>query len=106
MKHLQVNMGTFGDLQVSMGKRTAEVAPDGHSIVFMAFEGLTGYDNEIDGHRLGEVYVYDNEDSRLTCASCNPSGEVPQTSQIGRSRFRWVFATKLERDLCPTVDVE
>ncbi len=74
--------GTFGDWQTALSKRTAEVTPNGHSIVFIAFESLTGYDNEVAGQRLGEVYVYDDEDNRLTCASCNPSGETPQTVRL------------------------
>ncbi len=79
--------GKFGDWQVSMDKRTAEVTSDGHSIVFMAFESLTGYDNEAAGHRLGEVYIYDAEGNRLTCASCNPSGEAPQTNIMADFSF-------------------
>ncbi len=83
--------GKFGDWQVSMGKRTAEVAPDGHSIVFIAFESLTGYDNEVVGNRVDEVYVYDDEDNRLTCASCNPSGEAPQANIFANYSFGGYF---------------
>ena len=79
--------GKFGDWQVSMGKRTAEVTPDGRSIVFIAFEGLTGYDNEVAGQRVGEVYVYDDEDNRLTCTSCNPSGEAPQRNILSENSY-------------------
>ena len=81
------NGGKFGDWQVSMGKRTAEVTPDGHSIVFIALESLTGYDNEVAGNRVDEVYVYDDEDNHLTCASCNPSGEAPQRNVLSENSY-------------------
>ena len=38
---------------------------------------LTGYDNVLDGVPLTEVFVYNAETERLTCVSCNPSGEAP-----------------------------
>ncbi len=69
-------VGGFGDWQLSLGHRTAEVTPDGHSVVFMAFESLTDYPNE----GLEEVYVYESETGRLICVSCNRSGEPPEAN--------------------------
>jgi hypothetical protein len=73
-----------GDWFPALGMRQAEVTPDGHSVVFMSVRSLTGYDNVSSGERHGErhealkeVFVYDAETGRLTCASCNPSGEPP-----------------------------
>jgi hypothetical protein len=67
----------YGDWQADPGLRTAQVAADGQSVVFMSRLTLTGYDNELGGGSLTEVFVYDAETGRLTCASCNPSGEAP-----------------------------
>ncbi len=61
-----------GDLRPGLGNRTAEVTPDGHSVVFMSTRSLTGYPNE----GLSEVYVYETE-TGLFCASCDPSGAPP-----------------------------
>jgi hypothetical protein len=69
--------GSDGDWQADPGHRTAEVAPDGHSVVFMSRRPLTGYDSELEGTPMTEVFVYDTETERLVCASCNPSGEPP-----------------------------
>ncbi len=72
--------GEFGDWQPGLGHRTAEVAPNGLSVVFMSEESLTGYDNEStyagDPEQFEEVYVYEVEGARhLFCVSCSPSGE-------------------------------
>jgi hypothetical protein len=69
--------GNDGDWQADAGHRTAEVTPDGHSVVFMSRLPLTGYENVLDGVPLTEVFVYDTDSGRLVCASCNPSGEAP-----------------------------
>ncbi len=69
--------GNDGDWQADPGHRTAEVTPDGHSVVFMSRRPLTGYDNVLDGVPLTEVFVYNADTEGLTCASCNQSGEAP-----------------------------
>jgi hypothetical protein len=73
----QGKAGNDGDWQADPGHRTAEVTPDGHSVVFMSRRSLAGYDNVLGGTPLAEVFVYDAETGRLVCASCNPSGEGP-----------------------------
>ena len=68
-----------------VGSRLAEVTPDGHSLVFMSSVSLTGYDNKVledVGHKLGEepleeVFLYEAPSNKLTCVSCNPTGEAP-----------------------------
>jgi hypothetical protein len=50
-----------------------EVTPDGHSMVFMSSQSLTGYENM----GMIEVFVYDQGTGRLVCASCDRSGEAP-----------------------------
>jgi hypothetical protein len=69
--------GFDGDWQADVGHRTAEVTPDGRSVVFMSRLPLTGYENRVDGVGLTEVFVYDAVSGRLVCTSCNPSGEAP-----------------------------
>jgi NHL repeat len=77
--------GDDGDWQADSGHRTAEVSADGRSVVFMSRRNLTGYDNELDGVPLTEVFVYEmgggggggGGAGRLVCVSCNRSGEGP-----------------------------
>ena len=74
--------GSFhNDYITELGSRTAEVTPDGHSLIFMSQQSLTGYDNvlEVEGVRqtLDEVFLYEATTGRLTCVSCNPSGKPP-----------------------------
>ncbi len=64
-----------GDLEPGLGNRTAEVTPDGHSIVFMSTGSLTGYPN----NGLSEIYVYGTE-TGLSCVSCDPNGKPPSPS--------------------------
>jgi len=77
-----------GDWRVPGGYRTAEVTPDGHSLVFMSNERLTGYDNEqiLTGLTLDEVFRYEAPSGaragKLTCVSCNPSGEQPGLTEL------------------------
>lgn len=70
-----------GDWQASLGNRTAEVTPDGRHLVFTARQRLTGYNNlvrnesQLEG--APETFVYDAGSGRISCASCNPTGEPP-----------------------------
>jgi DNA-binding beta-propeller fold protein YncE len=67
-----------------LGRQTSRVSPNGEYLAFMSSRSLTGYDNEDvnsekEGERVDEeVYLYDHAESRLVCASCNPSGARPQ----------------------------
>jgi hypothetical protein len=70
------NEGEIGDWQPGLGNRTAEVTPDGHSLVFESYRSLTGYDSD----ELSEVFVYDADIGHIFCASCNPSGEPLSTT--------------------------
>jgi len=62
---------------------SSRVSPSGRFFAFMSQESLTGYDNEdqtsrAPGEKLDqEVFLYDADTDRLTCASCNPSGARP-----------------------------
>ncbi len=72
------NSPLAGDL----GGVTSQVSPNGRYLAFMSERELTGYDNvntnpEAKGAHDEEVYLYDAQDGRLVCASCEPGGEPP-----------------------------
>jgi hypothetical protein len=58
---------------------TARVSPNGRYLAFMSKRSLSGYDNRdaSSGALDQEVYEYDAESGRLSCASCDPSGQRP-----------------------------
>ena len=64
---------------VTLQGLTSEVSPDGSHVAFMSDRILTGYDTRdaSSGAFDQEVYVYDAEDAKLVCASCNPTGARP-----------------------------
>jgi hypothetical protein len=64
---------------------TARVSPNGRWLAFMSRKSLTGYDNRdaVSGVPDEEVYLYNAEDQRLVCASCDPTGARPLGSEYG-----------------------
>jgi hypothetical protein len=63
-----------------LGEITARVSPNGRYVAFMSERPLTGFDNTDanSGRADEEVFLYDSSASRLTCASCRPTGERPE----------------------------
>jgi hypothetical protein len=57
--------GPASDDAEEVGSRTAEVTPDGNSLVFMSNMGVE------------QVFLYEAQSGRLTCVSCDPTGEAP-----------------------------
>ena len=57
--------GVRTDYAGEVGSRTAEVTPDGHSLVFMSNTGVE------------QVFLYEALSGKLTCVSCDPTGEAP-----------------------------
>ena len=59
---------------------TARVSADGSKLAFLSSAELTPYDNTdtASGKPVSEVYLYDANLARLTCVSCNPTGERPE----------------------------
>jgi hypothetical protein len=64
----------IGPWQRRIADRTAEVTPDGRSLVFSTPETAAGKSR-------GEVYRYGVEDGRLVCVSCSPSVAVANVSE-------------------------
>lgn len=69
--------GYHNDYITELGSRTAEVTPDGHNLIFMSQQSLTGYDNVLEGVPLDEVFLYEANTGKLTCVSCNPNDQPP-----------------------------
>jgi NHL repeat len=65
--------------QSSPGMRESRVNPDGAHLAFVSAAPLTGYDNTdaSSGKADKEVFLYDAEEGKLRCISCNPSGGRP-----------------------------
>ena len=75
--------GQFGDWQPGLGNRTAEVTPDGGSVVFESDnQTVNGYSPELNGQKLEEVYVYEAAHERLSCVSCGSSAEPPSRVKV------------------------
>jgi hypothetical protein len=66
-----------GDWVPNIGRRTAEVTPDGQGLVFMSNQNLKvqGFPNGYQSHGSDNVYVYNAATKGLYCASCSQSGE-------------------------------
>jgi hypothetical protein len=60
-------------------ERSSRLTPDGKHLAFLSSKSLTGYDNTdaITHTADEELFVYEAEDDRLICVSCNPSGGRP-----------------------------
>jgi hypothetical protein len=54
---------------------TAETAPSGAGAIFESARNLTGYDS----HGVTEVYVFQYGSGDVYCASCNPTGQAPNS---------------------------
>jgi hypothetical protein len=85
---------------------SAGVSPSGRYFAFTSTRSLTGYENvNSSGQPNTEVFLYEADDGRLTCVSCNPSGaaavgeRLPATNALlpqdpaGFWRKKWVAAT-------------
>jgi hypothetical protein len=72
------------------GSRTAQVAPDGRSVVFTSTANLTGH--HYPGEGSEEVYDYRTADGRVFCVSCRPqaSGGFLSASQSPVFMRRWI----------------
>jgi hypothetical protein len=61
------------DWGIGIDGHDAEATPDGHNLLFRSAAKLTGYDSG----GLPEVFVYNADTGRLSCASCDPVGLLP-----------------------------
>lgn len=71
------------DWQAEPSHQTARTTPDGSSLAFLSTVPLTGFDNtdQATGKPDPEVFLYNADTDRISCASCNPTGARP----IGRA---------------------
>ena len=73
-KYDEYNWRNFYSTNISaapaVGEKSSRVTPDGKAVLFTSQAQLTSYNNA----GLGELYLYDATNSRLTCVSCNPGG--------------------------------
>jgi hypothetical protein len=102
-----------------LGAPTARVSPDGRYLAFMSNRSLTGYDNtdvdeqptpEEQAHGVSasahvqrrdeEVYLYDAETGRISCASCDPTGARPHGHE-----YQNINGEGLEDTLVGSLDV-
>jgi hypothetical protein len=63
-----------------------EITPDGSHMAFITNSNVTGYDSA--GHT--EMYMYDPESGRVSCASCRPDGEPPIGETLGSQNGRFI----------------
>jgi hypothetical protein len=72
--------GDESDWTPDLGQQPTRVSPDGQWLELMSEAPITGYDNRDreSGRPVAEVYLYHAATNRLTCASCEPSGERPR----------------------------
>jgi hypothetical protein len=70
--------GTLGSIATpDEASRRARVSRNGATLMFEADVQLTAFDNR--GHT--ELYVYNEEQDKLVCVSCDPAGQRPAASQ-------------------------
>lgn len=67
------------DWSGSFEEQSSRLTPDGKHLAFLSRKSLTGYDSTdaLTETADQELFVYEPEDDRLTCVSCNPSGARP-----------------------------
>ncbi len=82
---------SWGEYSTNGVNNTFRITPDGKTIVFVSADTATalraGYDNRsvtcpsettfAPLPQCREIYVYNYDSDKLTCASCNPSGSAP-----------------------------
>jgi hypothetical protein len=100
------DMNDWGGQNNLTESMTTRVSPNGRYLAFMSDRSLTGYDNHdaISGEPDEEVFLYDDQDDKLACASCSKSGARPEGMRLdeangellidshGELRERWVAA--------------
>ena len=82
----------------AVGGQPTRVSPDGRWLAFMSQRQLTAYDNrdQATGRPVAEVYLYDAEDGRMVCPSCDPSGSRPHGEEAVKNvdnhgRITWPY---------------
>jgi hypothetical protein len=97
--------GRLNDWASNPSARTAEASPDGRFLAFASVTPLSGYDNvgpcgvELKSEVFvtvpgpcQEAFLYDSTTGKLSCASCNPTGEAP----LGNTTLRRIYTAPEE----------
>jgi DNA-binding beta-propeller fold protein YncE len=76
-----------GDWRPVLGYRSAQLSTNGQSLAFMSNRQLSGYQNinhdgecgggEHPTHSCAEIYLFNAQNNKISCASCTPSGAPP-----------------------------
>ena len=69
-----------GSFEAGEGEKSSGVTPDGETVMFSSIGPLTAYDNG----GVHELYLYDAENARITCVSCNPLGPATTGAYLAR----------------------
>ncbi len=80
----------IGDWQPGLGQRTAQVTPDGESVVFVSNRSLpvVGFPHGFPNDGFDEVYLFNATSNSLFCVSCSSSGESPPSlGEFGPGNF-------------------
>jgi hypothetical protein len=105
-----------GDWNPDVGSRTAEVTPDGKTLVFSSIQDITGYNTGLIGSNSGgqggnEIFRYSATTNSVICVSCDPQNSSPNladgrkgdgfntyvpVSTSGTFMHRWVNSTGTE----------
>jgi hypothetical protein len=81
-----------GIIPNSVFQKTARVTPDGKALLFRSQRQLTDYRNE----GTPQFYLYRVGEDRVSCVSCNPTGEAPSSfgkASLGAITTPSVFPT-------------
>ncbi|HEY1690308.1 MAG TPA: hypothetical protein VGF95_15745 [Solirubrobacteraceae bacterium] len=69
----------------SVSWMTSRVSPNGRYLAFLSDRSLTGYDNRdaVSGEPDEEVFLYDDQEHKLVCASCSNTNARPDGVEFG-----------------------
>jgi hypothetical protein len=81
-----------GDWRPVLGYRSAQLSANGQSLAFMSNRQLSDYQNinhdgecggggEHPTHSCAEIYLFNAQNNKISCASCTPSGAPPVESK-------------------------
>lgn len=82
--------------------KSSRVSEDGNTLLFSSTKSLTGYDNvnlegmSCPGGACPELYLYSAQAGKVTCISCDPTGEMPIGAANLQDNFFNAYLTPVE----------